>query len=70
MWAESTYDYVTTVTNVFSEYGWIVLGVESARPTTSETDFDGEIDEIIERTKSNPNAFIFATFYYYSSKPA
>jgi hypothetical protein len=47
-----------------------VLGVENARPIASESSFDEEIAEIIERAKTNPNACIFATFHYYPSKPA
>lgn len=67
-WADCTRDYVTAVTKVFSEYGWTVLGVENARPIDSETDFNEEIAEIIENAKTNPNACIFATCYYYPSK--
>ena len=69
-WTASASDYVTAVTNVLSEYGWTVLGVENARPVDSETGFNEEITEIIERAKTNPNACIFATLHYYPSKPA
>jgi predicted TIM-barrel enzyme len=69
-WANSAARYGTAVTEVFLKYGWTVLGVENARPVDSETDFNEEIAEIIERARTNPNACIFATFHYYPSKPS
>ncbi|MGA2672396.1 MAG: hypothetical protein ABSE99_04130 [Terracidiphilus sp.] len=69
-WAKTASDYVDSVTLVFAEYGWTVLGIENERPVASETDFNEEIADIIERAKQNPNACIFATFHYYPSKPA
>ena len=69
-WARNAPDFVRSVTAVFSEYGWTVLGTENERPIAYEAGFDEEITEIIERAKLNPKACIFATFYYYPSKPA
>jgi hypothetical protein len=69
-WAKSTSGYVESVTAVFDEYGWTVLGVENERPIGSETGFNEEITDIIQRAKQNPKACIYATFYYYPSKPA
>jgi hypothetical protein len=68
--ARNASDFVSSVTAVFSEYGWTVLGTENERPIARETGFDEEITEIIERAKMNPNACIYATFHYYPSKPA
>jgi len=68
-WAESAQDYQSTVTGVFSKYGWTLLGVENARLVDSESGFNEEISEIIERARANPDACIFATFHYYPSKP-
>lgn len=69
-WASNALEYVDSVTSVFEEYGWTVLGTENERPISSETGFNKEIAEIIERAKQNPKACIFATFNYYPSKPA
>ncbi|MGD0912974.1 MAG: hypothetical protein ABR928_13840 [Terracidiphilus sp.] len=69
-WANSVAGYGTSVTEVFLKYGWTVLGVESARPIDSESEFDEEIGEIIERAKTNPKACIYATFHYYPSNLA
>jgi hypothetical protein len=59
-WANSVAGYGTSVTEVF----------ESARPIDSESEFDEEIGEIIERAKTNPKACIYATFHYYPSNLA
>ena len=69
-WASTVSDYVDSVTKVFTEYGWSVLGTENERPVASETDFSDEISEIIERAQQIPKACIFATFHYYPSKPS
>ena len=69
-WAATASGYLDSVTSVFAEYGWDVLGVENERPIASETGFDEEITDIIERARQNPNACIYATFNYYPSKPA
>jgi hypothetical protein len=69
-WASTASEYFDSVTAVFAEYGWTVLGVENQRPIANETGFEEEIAEIIERAKLNPNACIFATFHSYPSKPA
>jgi len=69
-WASTVSGYVDSVTKVFTEYGWSVLGTESERPIAGESGFSEEITEIIERAQLNPKACIFATFYYYPSKPS
>ena len=46
------------------------MGTENERPVAGETGFDEEITDIIERVNEYPKGCIFATFYYYPSKPA
>ena len=69
-WATTASDYVDSVTAVFAEYGWTVLGTENQRTIASEAGFNDEITEIIERARKNTKACIYATFHYYPSKPA
>jgi len=64
-WATTASDYVDSVTAVFTEYSWTVLGTENERPVASENGFSEEITEIIERAQQNPKACIFTTFHYY-----
>ena len=69
-WASAVSDYVDSVTSVFNEYGWTVLGTENERPIAGESGFSDEITEIIQSAQRNPEACIFATFYYYPSRTA
>jgi hypothetical protein len=69
-WATSVSTYLARVTSAFFEYGWTVLGSENVRPVDFEAEFNEEIVEIIESARTNPDACIFATFYYYPSKPS
>jgi hypothetical protein len=69
-WASTVPEYAGSVTSVFEEYGWSVLGTENERPIAGETGFNDEIIEIIESAKRNPKACIFATFHSYPSKPS
>ena len=69
-WAESVSSYRDHVTAVFAEYGWTVLGSENIRPVDSNDSYSEDVAEVIERAKPNPHACVFATFYYYPSKPA
>jgi hypothetical protein len=69
-WASAVSDYVDSVTSVFNEYGWTVLGADNVRPTAGEGGFSEEITEIIKRAQQNPKACIYSTFHYYPSKPS
>ena len=69
-WATGESGYQVTLTSVFEKYGWTVVGVENLRPVNQASGFSDEISEIIERAKDFPEACIFATLYYYPSKPS
>jgi hypothetical protein len=69
-WAETASDFIESVSAVFKEYGWHVLGAENQRPIANETNFSEEIAEIIKRARHNSKACIFSTFYYYPSRPS
>jgi hypothetical protein len=69
-WASSAQEYADSVSSVFEEYGWTILGKENVRPVAQESGYDDEITEIIERARSNPKACIYGTFYYYPSRSA
>ena len=68
-WSESISDYVKKVTRVFEEYGWTVLGADNVRPVNPDDSYAEDVADVIERAKPNPKACMFATFYYYPSKP-
>ena len=46
-------------------YGWKLLGIDRANPVSDEDEFSEETEDMLERTKSNPNAIIYGTFHTY-----
>lgn len=69
-WSNSTSHYESRVQEVFSEYGWTVIGFENGRPVDSDRDYDEDVAEIIVNARTNLNACMFATMHYYPSRPA
>lgn len=50
---------------MLESYGWKLLGVERFTPVSEDRDFSEEIEDLIDRTRTNPNAIIYGTFYSY-----
>src|SRR6266478_3340291 len=46
-------------------YGWKLIDVERANPVPDDGEFSKEVEDMLERTRSNPNAIIYGTFYSY-----
>jgi beta-galactosidase/beta-glucuronidase len=46
-------------------YGWKLLDVERATPVPEAGEFSEEVEDMLERTRNNPNAIIYGTFYSY-----
>jgi beta-galactosidase/beta-glucuronidase len=40
-------------------------GVERANPVPDDGEFSEEVEDMLERTRSNPNAIIYSTFHSY-----
>jgi len=43
---------------MLESYGWKLLGVEGSNPESEDLDFSEEIEDLIDRTRTNPNAII------------
>ena len=50
---------------MLESYGWKLLGVDRANPAPEEGDFSEEVEDMLERTRGNPNAIIYGTFHSY-----
>jgi hypothetical protein len=50
---------------MLESYGWKLLGVERANPVPEPGEFSEEVEDMLERTRNNPNATIYGTFYLY-----
>jgi hypothetical protein len=48
---------------MLTSYGWKLIGVERANPVPDNGEFSEEVEDMLESTRSNPNAIIYGTFY-------
>lgn len=64
-WASSSDEYRQKCERMLQSYGWNLLGVDNAGPESERCDFSEEVEDMLERTRNNPNAIIYGTFYSY-----
>jgi hypothetical protein len=50
---------------MLESYGWKLLNVERANPVPEHGEFSEEVEDMPERTRTNPNAIVYGTFYSY-----
>jgi hypothetical protein len=64
-WANSAEEFAEKCNRMLNSYGWHLLGVEKANPASEDHDYSDEVTDMLERTRGNPNAIIYGTFYTY-----
>ena len=64
-WAVDLDEFVEKSKQMLEHYGWRLLGVQNAVPIDDSRDFEGEVRQMIERTRTNPSAVIYGTFHVY-----
>jgi hypothetical protein len=64
-WAVSSHEFREKCNRMLDSYGWKLLGVERSNPVLENGEFSEEVEDMLERTRSNPNAIIYGTFYSY-----
>ncbi len=64
-WAVSPEEFREKCIRMLESYGWKLLGVERSNPLPDNGEFSEEIEDMLERTRGNPNAIIYGTFYSY-----
>jgi hypothetical protein len=52
-------------TRMLESHGWKLLGIDRANPVSDEDEFSEETEDMLERTKSSPNAIIYGTLHTY-----
>jgi hypothetical protein len=50
---------------MLESYGWELLNVERANPLPEQARFSDEVEGMLKRTRTNPNAIIYGTFHTY-----
>jgi hypothetical protein len=64
-WATSPEEFREKCIQMLKSYGWKLLGVERANPVSDDDEFSEEVEDMLERTRNNPDAIIYGTFYSY-----
>jgi hypothetical protein len=64
-WATSREEFREKCVRMLESYGWKLLDVEQANPVPNEAEFTEDVEDMLERTRTNPNAIIYGTFHSY-----
>jgi hypothetical protein len=56
---------VVTTWAMLESYGWKLLDVERANSVPEAGEFSEEVEDMLGRTRNNPNAIIYSTFHSY-----
>lgn len=64
-WAASPDEFRAKCVRMLDSYCWKLLGVERSNPVPENGKYSEEVEDMLERTKANPNAIIYGTFYSY-----
>ncbi len=64
-WATSPEEFREKCLRMLESYGWKLLDVEQANPVPNEGEFSEEVEDMLARTRANPNAIIYGTFHSY-----
>jgi hypothetical protein len=64
-WASNAEEFREKCTRMLEHDGWKLIGVDRSNPVLEGDIFSEEVEEMLERTRHNPNAIIFGTFYTY-----
>jgi hypothetical protein len=64
-WACDADEFGQKCRRMLESYGWKLLGIARANPVSGDDKFSDEIADMLERTRTNPNATIYGTFHTY-----
>jgi hypothetical protein len=65
-WADSADSATAKFAKYIERFNWHIISVEDARPVTDDDEYVGEeMEDMMERTRTNPNAIILGTFHAY-----
>jgi hypothetical protein len=64
-WASGYEEYSHKCREMVESYGWTLLQVEKANVVSDDATFSEEVNDMLARTRGNPSAIIYGTFYTY-----
>ena len=62
-WAESSKTAKVKIERYLESFGWHLVSVEKVDIIDEDYEYGEDVSNMIERTRSNPNAIILATFH-------
>ena len=65
-WADSADSARDKLARYIERFNWHIISVEDARPVADNEEYvDEEMEDMITRTRTNPNAIVLGTFHGY-----
>jgi hypothetical protein len=64
-WADSVETVREKLSRYLETFKWHLISIEKAQPIDESHDYGNEIEDMLERTRSNPDAIILGTFHSY-----
>ena len=64
-WAVNAEEFREKCNRMLESHGWKLLGVERANPVPEGGRFSEEVEDMLERTRRNPDAIIYGTVHIY-----
>jgi hypothetical protein len=68
-WAANPEEFREKRIRMLGSCGWKLLDVARANPAPDKGEFSEEVEDMLEKTRNNPNAIIYGTFYSYPKAP-
>jgi hypothetical protein len=66
-WADSRGAACSKIEHYLKSFGWHMVSVDKANIIDEQTEYSDDVVDMIDRTRSNPNAIILGTFHTYKA---
>jgi hypothetical protein len=64
-WAANQEEFREKCIRMLEGNGWRLFGVERSTPVPNDGVFSEEVEDMLEKTRTNPKAIIYGTFHSY-----
>lgn len=64
-WACNAEEFREKCNRMLEHYGWKLIEVDRTNPVPDDAAYGEEVEDMLERTRSNPNAVIHGTLHNY-----
>ena len=68
-WADSEQSATTKLAEYIKKFNWHIISVEDVRPIADDEQYDDDqMEDMVQRTRANPDAIILGTFHGYKEE--